>query len=298
MSPTGVEWHAMLKEISNVTPVDDFTLPAKLGRIGGHSVLCCSSGKGQEETASTATLILERAKPSWVFLVGIAGGFPSQGVSRGDVIVAHVIHSFDYGKLVAGTFKRRPENDINCDRSLLAWAEVVAASENQDWRSSFRVLRPDQGDPTDFKVHVDCYVASSNKVVDDPDHAFYATVANTFSEIHAVEMEGIGAGSSIRLAQGGRAVGFLMIRGISDEPGTTLLAKEQRSQWKKYAVATAAAFTRALIEQLPLKKRALRHLSFCRRPTNLRSPAVWKRLPAWKKYCFEAKTKSFPPLLA
>ena len=255
MAPTGAEWLGMLDQISNATPVDDVPLPMQCGTIGAHSVLCCASGKGQEETASAATLILERAKPSWIFLVGVAGGFPAQGISRGDVIVAHFIHSFDYGKLVRGTFKRRPENDINCDRSLLAWAEIAADVKNQSWRSSISEVRPDGKDLTSFKVHVDCYVASSNKVVDDPDHEFYDTVADAFPEIHAVEMEGIGAGASARLAQSERPVGFLMIRGISDEPGAMSAGKEQRAQWKKYAVATAAAFTRTLIEQLPEKKK-------------------------------------------
>jgi nucleoside phosphorylase len=254
IAPTAVEWLGMLEQISDATDVENVTLPMKIGTIGKHSVLCCASGKGQEETASAATMILERAKPSWVFLVGIAGGFPAQGVSRGDVVVAHVIHSFDYGKLVDGTFKRRSENDINCDRSLLSWAEVAAARKDDAWRRSFSETRPDGGEPTNFIVHTDCYVASSNKIVDDPDHVFYASVASAFPEIHAVEMEGIGAGASTRLAQSERAVGFLMIRGISDEPGASV-GREQRAQWKNYSVATAAAFTRALIEQLPVKKK-------------------------------------------
>jgi len=254
IAPTAVEWLGMLAQISDADVVDNVPLPMKIGTIGKYSVLCCASGKGQEETASAATLILERAKPSWVFLVGIAGGFPQMGVSRGDVIVAHVIHSFDYGKLVDGTFKRRPENDINCDRQLLGWAEIAAAATPEHWRHSLQTERPDEKAPSMFKVHVDCYVASSNKVVDDPDHDFYAKVASAFPEIHAVEMEGIGAGASTRLVQSERSVGFLMIRGISDEPGSGAIGKEQRSQWKQYAVATAAAFTRTLIEQLPSKK--------------------------------------------
>ncbi len=259
IAPTGVEWLGMLDHIPGAVVLDDAPLPMRIGMIGHFSVLCCASGKGQEETASAATLILERAKPFWVFLVGIAGGFPAMGVSRGDVIVAHVIHSFDYGKLVDGTFKRRPENDINCDRKLLAWAEIAAA-DSDHWRNSVSEIRPDARAASDFKVHVDCYVASSNKVVDDPNHDFYSKVASAFPEIHAVEMEGVGAGASTRLVQSERAVGFLMIRGISDEPGSAGIGKEQRAQWKKYAVATAAAFTRRLIEQLPVKKNFGRRL--------------------------------------
>src|ERR1017187_2844366 len=188
ITPTADEWLGILAQVPNATSVDNVPLPMKIGTIGKHVVLCCASGKGQEETASAATMILERAKPSWVLLVGIAGGFPDQGVSRGDVIVAHVIYSFDYGKLVDGTFIRRPENDINCDRSLLAWAEVAAAVTNLDWRQSIAVSRPDGRDSSDFKVHTDSYVASSNKVVDDPDHDFFARVASMFPEVHAVEM--------------------------------------------------------------------------------------------------------------
>jgi nucleoside phosphorylase len=254
ITPTASEWHGILARVSDVRDVDDPPLPMKIGRIGKHSVLCCVSGKGQEKTASAATLILECAKPSWIFLVGIAGGFPDLGIHRGDVIVAHVIHSFDYGKLFNGTFIRRPENDIVCDRKLLAWAEAVATGDLIDCRSSVSEGRPDGKDSRDFKVHADCYVASSNKVIDDPDHTFYTTVAQAFPEIHAVEMEGVGAGASARLAQAERAVGFLMIRGISDEPGVGGVGKEQRSQWKRYAVASAAAFTQTLIEQLPVKK--------------------------------------------
>jgi adenosylhomocysteine nucleosidase len=251
IAPTGVEWLGVLRHLTATTDVENFPLPAKIGTIGTHVVLCCASGKGQEETASAATLVLERARPRNILLVGIAGGFPSHGVRRGDVVVAHVIHSFDYGKLFDGSFIRRPENDINCDRNLLAWAEIVAADASSQWRRTFVRVRPDGRDPSDFRVHVDCYVASSNKVVDDPDHVFYSAVAAAFPEIHCVEMEGSGAGASARLAQSERAVRFLMVRGISDEPGSGPIGKDQRNEWKEYAVASAAAFTRALIEQIP-----------------------------------------------
>jgi nucleoside phosphorylase len=255
MAPTGAEWLEALGQISDPEPIPGAPLPMKRGRIGRHSVVCCASGKGQEETASAATLILERFQPELVFLVGIAGGFPERKVHRGDVVVAHNIHSFDYGKLVDGTFRRRPENDFNCDRKLLAFAEVVAASNERSWRNYLHQQRPDGLDNVQSRVHVDCYVASSNKVVDDPDHDFYAKVAAAFDEIHAVEMEGIGAGASARLAQSERSVAFLMVRGISDEPGNRASnGAEQREQWRTYSAAAAAAFTRRLIEEIPKKK--------------------------------------------
>jgi nucleoside phosphorylase len=255
LAPTAWEWNEMLEHLSDRVSVDG-PLPMEQGSIGSFSVLCCSSGKGQEKTASALTLIIERATPKWLFLVGIAGGFPAQKVHRGDVVVAHVIHSFDYGKLVAGTFKRRPEDDFICDRSLLSWAEVVAADRQGHWRSHLQAKRPDGEDREASVAHVDCYIASSNKLVDDPDHVFFSAVAATFPEIHAVEMEGVGAGASARLAQSERGVGLLMIRGISDEPGTAAAqGTAQRSEWKTYAAAAAAAFVRTLIDRLPAKKK-------------------------------------------
>jgi nucleoside phosphorylase len=254
VTPTAGEWQEMLSHLSEAKPSPQWPLPVSFGRIGNHSVICCATGKGQEETASAVTLLIERAKPRWIFLVGIAGGFPDQKVTRGDVVIAHVIHNFDYGKLTSGEFKRRPENDFNCDRTLLSWADVVAGNNNVDWRLNIKSNRP-VGDSGKSKAHSDCYIASSNKVVDDPDHEFFAKVKAAFPEIHAVEMEGTGAGASARLAQGEKALGLLMIRGISDEPGVPLAAgSDQRIQWRPYAAAVAAAFTRSLIEQLPNRK--------------------------------------------
>jgi hypothetical protein len=68
IAPTGPEWLGVLRQISDTSNVDNVPLPTKIGTIGEHSVLCCSGGKGQEETASGLTLILERAKSSTVFL--------------------------------------------------------------------------------------------------------------------------------------------------------------------------------------------------------------------------------------
>ena len=185
--------------------------------------------------------------------MGIAGGFPKQKVHRGDVVVANVIHSFDYGKLIDSTFVRRPELDIVCDRGLLAYAEITASGKKHDWRDYIEEKRPDRKGVKTSVAHVDCYVASSDKVVDDPDHPFYAAVQSAFPEIHAVEMEGVGAGASARLAQIEGEAGFLMIRGISDEPGVKAAAGSgARKAWRSYASDVAAAFTRRFIEDLEL----------------------------------------------
>jgi nucleoside phosphorylase len=165
----------MRAQISDANDIP-WDLPLVRGRIGRHSVICCCSGKGQEETATAVTLLVENAKPHTVVLVGVAGGFPQQGVRRGDVIVARTVHSFDFGKIANGKFLRRPELDFNFDLGLLRHASLVASDPEKLWQSYLRVGRPGENGPnrTEVKVHLDCYVASSNKVVDDPDHGFFA----------------------------------------------------------------------------------------------------------------------------
>ncbi|MGA2143418.1 MAG: hypothetical protein ABSH49_00400 [Bryobacteraceae bacterium] len=255
MTPLVEEWEEMIKHLDEGVDVSTWS-PAKRGIIGVHSVLCAVAGKGQEEMSSALTLTLERAKPSTVILVGVAGGFPALKVNRGDVVVAHSVHSFDYGKLSDGRFIRRPENDYNCDRGLLEFANLIARSETTDWREHISRPRPDSASVQTSKAHTDCYLASSNKVVDDPDHEFYASVAASFDEIHAVETEAVGAGASVRLAQSERQISLIVIRGISDEPGAPLAGgTADRKLWLRYAAAAAAAFTRSLIESLPSKKK-------------------------------------------
>lgn len=258
MTPLVEEWEEMNKHLSAPVEVISWS-PAKRGHIGAHSVLCEMAGKGQEEMASALTLTLERARPSIVILTGIAGGFPALKVRRGDIVVAHMVYSFDYGKLVDGKFIRRPENDYNCDRSLLEFANLVARSESTDWQSRILQPRPD-GQSGTSRAHTDCYIASSNKVVDDPNQEFYSAVADSFNEIHAVDTEAVGAGASVRLAQSERQLSLLVIRGISDEPGTPVAnGTAHRTEWKRYAAAAAAAFTASLIERLPVRAANPRH---------------------------------------
>ena len=252
LTPTGPEWHG-INNCLGLAKNDNskFPLPLKYGYIGQCKVSNILIGKGEEKAASATAIVIDRIKPKYVLLVGIAGGFPTNGVRRGDVTIAHVIHSFDYGKLIDNLFNRRAEVDFICDRQLLAQAEVVATAKDCAWKKDVKEERPDSMPSDSFNVHTDCYVASSNKLVDNPNHDFYAKVAAYFPEIHCVEMEGVGVGQGITFENKAR---FLMIRGISDEPGQHEGGKDQRTKWKNYAISTAANFTRALIKQLADKE--------------------------------------------
>jgi nucleoside phosphorylase len=72
-------------------------------------------------------------------------------------------------------------------------------------------------------------VASGDKVIDDPDAAFFAAVRKQWPKVLAVEMEGAGVGAAVHDAQAERKpVGFLIVRGISDMPQSATAGSRPR----------------------------------------------------------------------
>lgn len=259
VSPLAEEWAAVCNRITKALPVDDSPLPAIEGWIGAHSVVSAACGKGEPNTAAAVQFVSTRWQPRWIFLVGIAGGFPDKGVHRGDLVVGSFVYHIDFGKLVQGQYVRRPENDFAPDRFLLATAEIALQDSSSDWRSKISLKRPDGRKIERTKSHVG-YVVSGDKVVDDVGQSFFRAVRATIPEAHAVEMEAAGAGAAVRLEQARRTVGFLMIRGISDEPResqhTVGTGSEQREQWKRFASDVSATFVENLILRLPTSSRS------------------------------------------
>lgn len=254
LCPIAEEWEAVCRRLASPTTPRQPALPTAFGLIKDQRVVCVKSGKGEGLTSACLQMVLHKWKPRKVLLVGVAGGFSESGVHRGDVVIARVIYNFEYGKVTAGGFRRRQEYDFPADVNLWAFAEVVMKAAAKPWKRDIRVARPDNQEPSVSEAH-EGYVASSNKVVDDPDHEFFASVRKLFppNEIHAVEMEGSGFGISAALGYGGQSVGCLMIRGISDEPvhsGDASGGTEQRRNWKLYAADVASAFACHLIKAI------------------------------------------------
>ena len=249
LTPIAEEWHAVAALLEGATRRgDDQTLPSLEGWMGSHRVVCVLCGKGEGNTAAAVQLTSELWRPRWIFIVGLAGGFPEQQVHKGDLVIAQFVFDFEFGKLKNGAFVRRPEYDYACDRSLLGHAEILATNKAKPWLSFISLKRPDSVPVNNTRVHLG-YIASSNKVIDDPTSEMYTAVKAIIPEVHAVEMEASGAGAAVRLKMSRRTLGILVVRGISDEPGLGL-GTDERAAWKDYAASAAAAFTKALLLSL------------------------------------------------
>lgn len=212
-------------------------------------VLALAASPGPTHMANAVNATLARFNPRYVLLVGIAGGFSLDGLTRGDVTISSVIYDYEYGK-IASEFQPRHDNVYRVDDTLFTSAVTVHA-RNPRWAAMDEKLRP-SGSSGDPKL-VTGAIASGSKVVDNAEYALFKSIHRSWQKLLAVEMEGAGAVSTINSAiSGGRQVGFLMIRGISDMPkvGTEATStnaapdgnKEERDTWKKYAAAVAARF--------------------------------------------------------
>ncbi|HEV7425915.1 MAG TPA: hypothetical protein VGQ46_06070 [Thermoanaerobaculia bacterium] len=253
ITPTPVEFKAMTGKLSakgNVTKAP----PVVEGQIGSARVIVALGGKGQELTATAVTRLDERFKPRYIFLVGVGGGFAP--LSKGDVLIANSVHDLDYGKVEAGKFLRRPELDWTPDHGLIQAASLLADGDGEEsWRRWITAERPEH-EPARVPEAKIGYGASSSKVIDDPQHPAVAEAFESVTEILVVEMEAIGAGVAVKVAQSERRVGLLMVRGISDMPAASADEKAEgsgtktRTSWKPFAADAAAAFTAALIEEL------------------------------------------------
>lgn len=251
LTPLAVEYQAVRKVIEDPSEPRSQKLPTTIGKIGQHTVVCVLSGKGESNTAAALQHVFHEWGPRWVLLVGVAAGLAD--LQHGDVIIGTFVCGLDFGKLVSGRFVRRPEYDFSPDRSLLAFAELTSELDRDSWHKRILARRPDKRPARTSRVHAG-YIGSGDKVVDDPKHPIFEAAVATIPELHAIEMEAVGAGASLRLEQSMRTVGALMIRGISDTPGAPppgLGGSEQRSKWKGYAAAAAAAFVAKFLHRLP-----------------------------------------------
>jgi nucleoside phosphorylase len=200
------------------------------GTGGRHRVVVALAGRpGNVSGALTVEKTVARWRPRHVLLVGIAGGFARDGLKLGDVVVSTVIWAYEYGK-AAAVFEPRHDFTYPVDGGLLRSAMAYAAG-------------------TPNAAHFGP-VASGEKVIDQVTPGLFGPVLAAWPKLLAVEMEGGGAAAAIEAARdAGHAVGFMMIRGISDMPGEAQAAGNaaRRDAWKRAACASAAKFALGLI---------------------------------------------------
>src|SRR2546421_1583662 len=94
-------------------------------------------GMGNDEAAVSTVRVIERWQPTYVLMVGIAGGVPGK-VALGDVVVSDFVYYYELAKRTPRGEQRRPQQFLS-DRLLYGRALAYEAGE---WRSDITIARP------------------------------------------------------------------------------------------------------------------------------------------------------------
>ena len=193
------------------------TIPCSNGSGSYRVVVACAGDSGNLRTLHATTRTIDRWHPRYVLFSGIAGGLRRNGgdmLSHGDVVVSQTIWYYEYQKIVDGQHVPRARDTFAADAGLVSAARAFD-SASKAWRVC-GVVPPDA---EHVPRMVPGMIGSGEKVIDDLEPLFVEAVRNFKPELQAVEMEAAGAAMAIERAHHeGRAVGFMMVRGISDMP--------------------------------------------------------------------------------
>lgn len=163
---------------------------------------------GRQTNATSAVVAratIQRFRPRYLVLCGIAGGFPRDKCTFGDVVVSKVIYLYQYGNIQGAKFRPRHDYVYPCDQGLIATSQAYKAEWDRTNEFKAKVL---------FGA-----VASGESLVDEVSDGFFSDVLAVWPTLQAVEMEGAGAAIAVADAQADSImVGFIMIRGITDMP--------------------------------------------------------------------------------
>ena len=183
---------------------------------------------GNVSAAVRSTRCIQRLKPSYVFMVGIAGGIKEK-VNLGDVVVSNQIIYYESTKETpSGSEPRVREgrvDDLLLDRAIYY---------DTEWGTLIRAERPDEVKSAETpEVHFGL-IAAGEKVIADGDRA--NELRRRYPKLYAIEMESYGAAAAA--AESDIRPGFIAIRGIADYADA-----QKNDAWREYAADSAAAFT-------------------------------------------------------
>ncbi|EOD69582.1 NACHT domain-containing protein [Amycolatopsis vancoresmycina] len=192
-----------------------------VGTSGVWQVAVAEIGRGNEEASYSTERALQHFSPDVALFVGVAGGV--KDVSLGDVVFATEVHGYEYGKEGADVFLPRGQ----------------VGSASYDLVQAARYLRHQL---TGFAVVVEP-IAAGGKVLADAEAPTADVIRRHYSQVVAVEQEGLGF---VKAASARSGVSIGVIRGISDLLSGK--AEADRAGGQEVAARHAAEFAFALLD--------------------------------------------------
>jgi len=238
-------------------------------------VRCAEQGNGEAQAA--AYDLIEDLAPSWILVVGIAGGVPANELSLGDVVVSTRIADFSVEAVLGDHSREYALAGGPLHPDVTRWVADIAAMAQEgelgEWNTEAAIGRPlppveiaddrfygDDAWKKDLREKIERRfragpgrqpivtagaIASSDRLIKDAE--ILQVWRKVARQVQAVEMESAG----VYRAAHARQVPFLAVRGISDVVGF-----KRHADWTAYACHAAAAFALAFLRARPIEPRA------------------------------------------
>ncbi|KAJ5623222.1 hypothetical protein N7490_011827 [Penicillium lividum] len=271
----------MLDEVHEAPPTrtDDENIYV-LGSIQRHNVViaCLPDGRYGNNNAAIVVTNMKRTFPSIraCFMVGIGGGVPGKvDVRLGDIVVGTRVMQFDFGKARQDGELQRTAIPSRPDQWLMtAVSSIRSKHEFNPSRVPFILQQKLEGHPaygrpsTPDRLFVATYNHSSLGSCDECDQSKLIPRSRRSSDPVRIHYGAIASGNLVmkdsitrdKIARELDVICFEMetaglmdifpclpIRGICDYSDS-----HKSKEWQRYAAATAAAYARELLEELPV----------------------------------------------
>jgi len=225
-TPMGIDWYrysVIERQRDNLT-----VLLATLNTMGGVAA------------AAITWDVIERWRPRFVILMGVAAGDPeraTKGLNLGDVVVAEVVVPYEHEKL-GEKGERKPRAPMPpATGRLFNAANRVATSL---WPRTIQG-RPD-GDAIPSAVHIEA-IATGSKLVESAE--VWARLRTMHQKIVALEMEAEGV--MFACSTHPHRPEALVVKAIMDY-GTAGSRDEGKDKWKTYAATASAEFVADILK--------------------------------------------------
>jgi len=196
---------------------------------------------------------IKEYNPRYVLLVGIAAGFPENGVLLGDVLVPEWIAPYEKAKLKPGVVERRGRPLPVTASALLSLARRIAEHERHSWHRAICEVRP-SNEGRDFPVvyaKSQSVLGSGAKIVADLLAQERRWLLDTYHE-NALGLEVEAAETALACRE--CETNFLVIKAVQDDATENKDAVESKDLWRAYAADAAATFAVTLMEFAPLAR--------------------------------------------
>jgi nucleoside phosphorylase len=214
-----------------------------------HFVVCAACrDKGNISASLLASDIVQRWKPAYLLVVGIAGGVKEREVRLGDVIVHKALEYYECKKHTGGEEIERSTTHEPPSPILLNIAERIRVSSG-DWQAYVGIKKPD-GTASQSRLLIG-EILSGEKLL-GPTSPILKELLTKHDKALAVEMESGGVARSLWENRPDHITEFIIIRGISDYCDESDEEQQRtRDTWRSFAASSAAAVALLTIKTTP-----------------------------------------------